>query len=673
MLASRWRRAVHTILTVLLALTMASGTAAVAHAEVGGLPDGWNQDQWKRFQALPQQKKDELRDQTIAMLAQKKCDDSMFYANMGNNDRCEERVRTIMRDHLYKTAEQVLGVQKLDGSWCQALEAGGAGGAAVTNCRVGGALMFVGAVKNVVDKQRNDIFMGAIGGAIAVVKFIADPKTALDNLANDFKDQSVEGTKQVLNTLTSVTGLDANSKEYRSVWAAFAGVGVVVMTFMMLMLFKRYGEGKVSDDSFGTSMMYYLPGGFLLAIFGPGLMGLAQKWSSGLTDGASGWAAGAINNFITVIAGFGAMKSTDWFGSVLAVILFGILLLGAFGLLVFLLLSPFFMGFAGLAVAILWGLALVPSLRPRLAKVGSVVVLMIFMKPIVFVLLGGVFSILAATPAFKEGTDDMLVNVGSLAATGIILLLLTFSPALLFKFMPVLDADDVPSGAGGAALAGGVAGAVTGGAGRAFSNLQQNGRARRRAAADSHGGGAGSQGGGGQASSAQNSGTQAGWGSTGAGADAGGSSSSTSSAAAGPGAGAGGGAGGGSRRQRRDDQARANDGGSVRDQATGAGTSAGGSGSAGSQAATAGSGTGTGLRSGGRRVAVNAASSGGGGSSALAKTAGVMGAPIKSGLVGALWAGRESARAARRAATDYGQMPTSWGNFKGAPNSREQE
>lgn len=664
MLASRWRRAVHAVLTVILALTMASGTAAVAYAEVGGLPDGWNQDQWKRFQALPQQKKDELRDQSIALLAKDKCGDSMFYANMGNNDQCEARVRTIMRDHLYKTAEQVLGVQKLDGSWCQALENGGAGGAAVNSCKAGVLWAAAAAFKGTLEKQRNDIFMGAIGGAIAVVKFIADPKTALDNLANDFKDQSVEGTKQVLNTLTSVTGLDANSKEYRGVWAAFAGVGVVVMTFMMLMLFKRYGEGKVSDDSFGTSMMYYLPGGFLLAIFGPGLMGLAQKWSSGLTDGASGWAAGAINNFITVVAGFGAMQSTDWFGSVLAVILFGILLLGAFGLLVFLLLSPFFMGFAGLAVAILWGLALVPSLRPRLAKVGSVVLLMIFMKPIVFVLLGGVFSIVAATPAFKEGTDDMLVNVGSLAATGIILLMVTFSPALLFKFMPVLDADDVPSGDGGAALAGGVAGAVTGGAGRAFSNLQQNGRARRRAAADSHGGG-------GQASSAQSSGTQAGWGSTGAGSDAGGSSSSASSAAAGPGA--GGGAGGGSRRQRRDDQARANDGGSVRDQATGAGTSAGGSGSAGSQAATAGSGTGTGVRSGGRRVAVNAASSGGGGSSALAKTAGVMGAPIKSGLVGALWAGRESARAARRAATDYGQMPTSWGNFKGAPNSREQE
>ncbi|RII41303.1 hypothetical protein DWB68_13245 [Galactobacter valiniphilus] len=660
-----WRTALNVLMAALVAFLVVATPVAPASA-ADNPPSGMNADQWKRWNSLDAAGKAKVRDEAIIEDAKKKCEKADFRDQLGVKDRCEEVVRAGLTK-AYENVDEFIQGKVPDTKICLAIAQGSPSESFAKGC----ANQVLAGMKKANDATLMAAFaiLGKVTGvsnAIDVAKFIADPKTALDNLANDFKTQSVEGTKQVLTSLTSVTGLDANSKEFRSVWGAFAGIGVVVMTFMMLLLFKRYGEGKVSDDSFGTSMMYYLPGGFLLAIFGPGLMGLAQKWSSGLTDGASGWAAGAINNFVSVIAGFGAMQSTDWFGSVLAVILFGILLLGAFGLLVFLLLSPFFMGFAGLAVAILWGLALVPSLRPRLAKIGSVVVVMIFMKPIVFVLLGGAFSLLAATPAFKTGTDDVLVNVGSLAATGIILLMLALSPALLFKFMPVLDADDVPSGTGGAVLAGGVAGAVTGGAGKAFSTLQQNGRARRRAAADSHGGGAGTQGGGqsfnAPGSGSAGSGTQAGWGGgSGAGSTAAGGASSASPATGTAGAGA---------RQRRGGAAWTNAGGSVSKQGTGA--------SAGEPGATPGSTTSIGgsaapgARSGGRRAALNAGP-GGGGSSALATAAGATGGAIKSGLVGALWAGRESARAARRAASDYGQMPTSWGNFKGAPASKEQE
>lgn len=660
MLGRKTLKTLQGLLLVLLSLAMLSGTASLATAAGSSTvekPKDWNQDEWKRWQNLSIKEKEPFIAAGIAEIAQEKCKDRLYKTTLGKNEGCEEFTRKALGP-IYALTDKILEGKDPGMLWCSSLSAQGASKLVVYQCTSGALNNLIAAfVKGVVAvKQAMDAQL--VDGVVKVVQFIADPKTALDNLANDFKSQSVEGTKQVLNSLTSVTGIDATSKDFRAIWAAFSGIGVVVMVGMLIMLFKRYGEGKVSDDSFGTSMMYYLPGGFLLAIFGPALIGVAQGWSNGLNDGATGWAASSINDFITVIAGFGAMESTGWFGSVLAIILFGILMLGAFGLLIFLLLSPYFMGFAGLAIAILWGLALVPSLRPRLVKVGSVLIMMIFMKPIVFVLIGGVFSLIAATPAFKEGTDDVMVNVGSLAATGILMLLLTFSPVLLFKFMPILDAEDVPSAGGGALLAGGAAGAVAGGVGRSFSNLQQGARARRSAAAD---GGRGTA-------------SQSGWG--GAGASTGSSSSTGPGTGAGSGSGSGGASTGGRSRGGSPTQGSRAGGGVAPSGGSAlasepAGSSVGGGSGGFASSSSSGSG-GAPAVSGGSRTG-RGSSSGAGGRGAGSRLASLATTPIKSGMVGALWAGRESARTARRAAADYGDMPSSWGSFKGAPHSKEQE
>ena len=660
MLGRKTLKTLQGLLLVLLSLAMLSGTASLATAAGSSTvekPKDWNQDEWKRWQNLSTEEKKPFIAAGIAAIAEEKCGDFVYSTSLGKGDGCEEFTRKTLGP-IYALSDKIVEGKDPGLLWCSSLSAQGASKLVVYQCTSGALTNMIVAIAKGVVAAKQAMDAQLVDGVVKVVQFIADPKTALDNLANDFKSQSVEGTKQVLNSLTSVTGIDATSKDFRAIWAAFSGIGVVVMVGMLIMLFKRYGEGKVSDDSFGTSMMYYLPGGFLLAIFGPALIGVAQGWSNGLNDGATGWAAGSINDFITVIAGFGAMESTGWFGSVLAIILFGILMLGAFGLLIFLLLSPYFMGFAGLSIAILWGLALVPSLRPRLVKVGSVLIMMIFMKPIVFVLIGGVFSLIAATPAFKEGTDDVMVNVGSLAATGILMLLLTFSPVLLFKFMPILDAEDVPSAGGGALLAGGAAGAVAGGVGRSFSNLQQGARARRSAAAD---GGRGTA-------------SQSGWG--GAGASTGSSSSTGPGTGAGSGSGSGGASTGGRSRGGSPTQGSRAGGGVAPSGGSAlasepAGSSVGGGSGGFASSSSSGSG-GAPAVSGGSRTG-RGSSSGAGGRGAGSRLASLATTPIKSGMVGALWAGRESARTARRAAADYGDMPSSWGSFKGAPHSKEQE
>lgn len=641
----RWARALRLIVFAVFSFALVSGTATAAHADEGKIPDGWNQDEWKRFQAMPQDKKDALKDEAIAEMSKTLCGNFVYYMDMGNNSECEAKTRKIISEHLYTNMEQVLGIQETERDFCGALAEGKAPGLAQLDCNV--AAFSRGSRKAV-----ENVILGAVKVAevvVEVVKFIADPKTALDNLANDVKSQSVEGTQHVLNSLTSVTGLDANSSEYRSVWAIFAGIGVVVMTLMMLVLFRRYGEGKVSDDSFGSSMTYYLPIGFLLAIFGPGLMGLAQGWSSDLSEGSSGWAAGVINDFVTVIAQFGAMQSTGWFGSLAAILFFGLLLLGAFSLLLLLLLTPYFMGFAGLTVALLWGLSLIPSARPRLLKVGSVAVMMIFFKPLVFVLVGGAFSLMATTPAFKEGVDGGMVNIGNLLATGLLLVMLAASPVLLFKLMPVLDADDVPAGAGGSVLAGGVAGAVAGGAAQSFASMRQGARERRRAAAESPGGRTPENGWGGSPSS----GTQP---DNGQSTDAG--PASVLSAQRSSGTPANGGRG---RRRATPETSSAAAEPSI--SSSGRHEAGDGSSVAPSTSDNADSHRGTANKPSGSFAAR------GKGSSVVS----AVGTPIKSGLVGALYAGRESARSARRAAADFGQMPSSWGNFKGTPHSKEME
>lgn len=445
-------------------------TAAPMALAVDKVPASMTPDQWKRFQRLTPAQKLEIRDSIINENAKERCGDFLFYNLLGKGPACEDLVRRASV-HVWPTAEHTLGMAPIPMDICNALRREGASVLATHRCVAknlvaifkiaGGPLVKIALQQTPTGR----LVLGLTEGGITMVKFIADPKSELESMANTAKAESVNSTQKVLEQITTTSSFDAGDEGFRSMWATFAGVGLVLMGLMIFALHHSYSRGEMSDDTYQNALMYYAPGGAILAIWGPPLIHQLGVWSSGLAAGTGAFAGSQVTDFIAVIARFGALESTDWFGPLIALLFFGLLLLGSWGVLIYLAMVPFLQASAALALALLVGMFIHPRTKPYALKIGATVLGLMFLKPVLYLLLGGIFWILAHQEVLTVGADSVLSTAVSLAVTAMVLIAVLFAPAAIFRLMPAMPSGDFQFGGGpnvaGAALVAGAGAAVS--------------------------------------------------------------------------------------------------------------------------------------------------------------------------------------------------------------------
>ncbi|MGP9652202.1 hypothetical protein ACT3TP_17190 [Glutamicibacter sp. AOP38-B1-38] len=492
-------------------LLVASPSPVHADEDTKKVEETLTQDQMKRFEKMPDEEKTKLLDEVLSGIAKDKCGEFTYYTKMESvfsfqKRNCEEQTRDALHQ-MYPTAQTlVLGEgEKMD--FCEALKETKASGQGQQHCleeRINSQFKSWSGQKIRGYLEQSELGRSILNVTDAIdntIEFVADPKSNLDELANSSKSESIAMTSKVLEEISSTTEFDASAQEFKDRWALYAGLGVVGLGLMIMFLFKQHSNGEMSDDDFSKSLLYYLPAALFMVIYGPWVMNELQQRVAPLTDGTSDWAAESISNFITVISRFGSLESTSWFGPLAAILFFGLLFVGALALLVYFLLIPIFQQLMGLAIALLIGMLLSPKTRRYVMKIATTIGTMALLKTFAFLVLGAVFGILASQPAFKDGVDDVLVNVGNLGATAAIMLMIVLSPAAIFRWMPVLESREAKFGGISPEISAGVGGAVGGaigsGAGsvrRAISN--RRGSATSRSAQNSDGSsGPGSSGG----------------------------------------------------------------------------------------------------------------------------------------------------------------------------------
>lgn len=460
-------RALGLLLLALFAIQLTATPAAVAADET---PASMTPDQWKRFQKLDPAQKLEIRDSIINENAKERCGDFLFYSLLGEGSACEDLVRraSVL---VWPTAEHALGAAPIPMSICEALKIEGAPTLAINQCKIGGmvaAFKIAGGPMMKVallTTPHGRLVLGLADGGVAVAKFIVNPQSELEKMANTAKAESVSSTQKVLEQITTVSSFDAGDTGFRSMWATFAGVGLVLMGLMIFALHHSYSRGEISDDAYQNALMYYAPGGAILAIWGPPLMHQLGGWSAGLASGTGAFAGSQVTDFIVVIARFGALESTQWFGPLIALLFFGLLLLGSWGVLIYLAMVPFLQASAALALALLIGMFIHPRTKPYALKIGFTVLSLMFLKPVLYLLLGGIFWILAHQEVLTSEANSVLSTAVSLAVTAMVLIAVLFAPAAIFRLMPVMPAGDFQFGGGpnvaGAAVAAGAGAAVS--------------------------------------------------------------------------------------------------------------------------------------------------------------------------------------------------------------------
>ena len=209
----------------------------------------------------------------------------------------------------------------------------------------------------------------------------------------------------------------------------------------------------------------------------------------GLTESISPWTANQIGDFATSISRFASYESNGVFGPLAAVLLFGLLFVGAWALLGLFALQPVALYLLGVGMALMVGFMIHPEHRARVGKVGSLWLGIALSKPLLLLMMGALFSFISSRPAFQgEGTSDALVNASSVFIAAAAMVVLAFSPALLFKFVPILPSSATGLGANRPSIAGA---AMVAGAGAGVSAMIRQRRTMQAQSGSAGGGGAG--------------------------------------------------------------------------------------------------------------------------------------------------------------------------------------
>jgi len=359
-------------------------------------------------------------------------------------------------------------------------------------------------------KAAVDAAGAAIGTAVAAVKFVANPAGVVDEWANANKSAAIDLTEQVMLKANAATASDFQAGWFTSYYAGAFALGLVVMAVMLLLLYHDVGRGKVAGDEFAEAMLK-APVVVVVMAFTPALTTMLAKATQTLADGIAGAAATQVGGFIGATGGWwaaftGATAATIPGGSLVGLLVFGLMALGALSTLAGLVIQQFAGYLAVLVMGIGWGMWVHPIYRPKARRVWVFFVALMLQKPAFWLLLGAAFLVLNHTPGVVSA--DPVAILTALMSIVMVLLMVGLAPWALLKYFAALmpGGNEHQRGSGGhvteAALAGAAGGVGSVMMQRAWSMGRDNGGGGSTGAGATSTGGTGAAAGSGGATSA---------------------------------------------------------------------------------------------------------------------------------------------------------------------------
>lgn len=332
-----------------------------------------------------------------------------------------------------------------------------------------------GAVKGTIDTARATFLLtyktslakliaDRAGPIIEVAKFVANPTGGIDDLANATKESTASATQAIFERMTETTSVDLGASWWQAEYARAAGLGLVVMTVLLLWMLKDVAQGKIDPDELATSLFAMAPVGVILMMVSPSIGAAIAMFSDALTKGIATYTSDGIGTFTSTSVTVLWTITADLLpgGQLLGILLFGLMLFGAIATLVGFIVQGFAMYAAAVALGIAWGMMIHPAWRQKTRKLIAFWLATALMKPALMLILGVAFAFLNAQ-AFN--VTDGFGAFTALLTTGMILCLVGLSPWVLLKYIPLLPSGNeysqAPSGTTSNAMAGAAAGAMS--------------------------------------------------------------------------------------------------------------------------------------------------------------------------------------------------------------------
>ncbi|MCZ4553643.1 hypothetical protein [Gordonia rubripertincta] len=303
-------------------------------------------------------------------------------------------------------------------------------------------------------------------GAKEVVEFIKDPGDVIGKWANNIKAWSMDLVQQVLPGLADAGDFDFTADYFAEWYAKSVGLGIALLCVLFLAATVR-----ASRNGGARELMYntvgYLPVAVVMMIFAPGVAYLLEVFFGALADAIVGIIGTSVDELVNNVSStLGALTNETLVGgTIMGIIGFGLLGLGAFALYLGLLMHQIGIPLASCAMAIGFAFFVYPPWRKKALRIPFTLISIMASVPLLFFLLGIVADIMnSASVNASLGSGD-LQSLGQLALMALCFIVIGLAPLSMLKWAPILpdteDADRMGDGGGGG---GQVLGAGMGGA-----------------------------------------------------------------------------------------------------------------------------------------------------------------------------------------------------------------
>ncbi|WP_423185042.1 hypothetical protein [Arthrobacter sp. NyZ413] len=324
-----------------------------------------------------------------------------------------------------------------------------------------GAAVGLGKVAEAVQQSQLDFLRGIAGAAVAVVKatkFIENPAGAMDDAANAAKADAVGMTGNILGLLTRVTSFNPGAEWFLATWAATSGVGFIIMAVSVLLTMTGANSGKYSLEEARKGITDYAPFAVFVLVFGPALGVVVSGVIDLLSEGIGSWAGTPIDNFARLVKDIAGVTAGDTMGSFVGLVLFAAMCFGALGTYGNLIVQMLGANMVGIMLSVMVGILIHPLWRRRLAKVAALFAGILLTKPALFLVIGIVFSMGGAIQFLSGDPDANAKTFTTILMLALAMLILTFAPWSLLKYVPLLKTTS------GGKIEGGVGSAAAGAA-----------------------------------------------------------------------------------------------------------------------------------------------------------------------------------------------------------------
>ncbi|MFC9553656.1 hypothetical protein ACFTWF_22645 [Rhodococcus sp. NPDC056960] len=292
-----------------------------------------------------------------------------------------------------------------------------------------------------------------VGAAAKVVDFVNDPSDVVDSWANKLKAGSISTTTAVLHGLAGVGEFDAGNQSFLAIYAASAGLGILVMALMTLLAIHKASDGSRPPMELAKDLFGYLPAGIIAMMFAPGAAQMVISLAHELTNGIVAMLGTTTDEVITNISAvLGPLTDSTMVGGPIAAIVgFGLLFLGAMSMFFGFLMHAAALPLLAIVSAIAFGMWVHPVWRKKALRPVMTFLGVVFSKPLLLLLLGGIFSVINTAAEGSVADDGELESLGQLSLIAVCFVMIGLAPFSLLKYGPVLptSSDSADFGSSG--------------------------------------------------------------------------------------------------------------------------------------------------------------------------------------------------------------------------------